>query len=251
MNLVIQGPEVETGDLKRLAKLTGAGAIERLSATAFRLRGASEHAEVADICEQSRLDFAYVPEDRRLASFGLLVMDMDSTLISIETIDELADMVGLKPEVAAITEAAMRGEMEYDESLRRRVAVLKGLGEEALQRVYDERVKLTPGAEKLLGAVQRAGLKTLLVSGGFTYVTDRLKTRLKLDYARSNCLGIADGRLTGEVEGEIVNAEGKREALVELRDALGLTRSPIIGIFDRATGREFLADCGESFAYHA
>src|SRR4051812_14594288 len=251
MNLVIQGPDVETADLKRLAKLTGAGAIEQLTPAAFRLRDAREHADVAGICEQARLDFGYVREGQRLADFRLLVMDMDSTLITIETIDELADMVGRKAEVAAITEAAMRGEMEYDESLRRRVGVLKGLGEEALQRVYDERVKLTPGAEKLLAAAASAGLKTLLVSGGFTYVTDRLMARLKLDYARSNCLGIENGRLTGDVVGEIVNADGKRRALLEIRDALGLAREQVIGIGDGANDLKFMSECGVSIAYHA
>jgi phosphoserine phosphatase len=192
-----------------------------------------------------------VPPERRLTDYRLLVMDMDSTLIAIETIDELADLVGLKTEVAAITEAAMRGEIEYDDSLRQRVAVLKGLGEDALQRVYDERVTLTPGAEKLLAAAKRAGVKTLLVSGGFTYVTDRLQTRLGLDYARSNCLELVDGRLTGVVAGEIVNAERKREALLEVRDRLGLSREQIIGIGDGANDLKFMGECGVSIAYHA
>jgi phosphoserine phosphatase len=251
MQLIIQGADVDTVDLKRIAKLAGAQAIEQINASAFRLQGVREDADVALPCETARLDCAFVPETRRLADFSLLAMDMDSTLISIETIDELADLVGFKKEVAAITEAAMRGEIEYDESLRRRLAVMKGLEDSALQRVYDERVKLTPGAEKLLAKAQSAGLRTLLVSGGFTYVTDRLKTRLKLDYTRSNCLEIVDGRLTGNVVGDIVNAEGKRKALLEVRDELGLRREQLIGIGDGANDLKFMSECGVSIAYHA
>ena len=251
MHLVIQGTEVQTAELKRIAKLASARAIEKLDLHAFRLPEAREHDDIAAICEQAQLDYAYVPEDRRLSDFRLLVMDMDSTLITIETVDELADLVGLKAEVAAITEAAMRGEIEYNESLRRRVAVLKGLGEDALKRVYDERVKLTPGAEKLLTRAQSAGIKTLLVSGGFTYVTDRLRERLKLDYARSNCLELIDGKLTGNLVGDIVNADGKREALLEVRDRLGIARDAIVGIGDGANDLKFMAECGVSVAYHA
>ncbi|HEX2825465.1 MAG TPA: phosphoserine phosphatase SerB [Burkholderiales bacterium] len=251
MDLILQGTEIETGDLKNAAKLTGSQGIEQMTPNAFRLRGARADDGVAALCEAARLDYGYVPDGRRLSDFRLLVMDMDSTLITIETIDELADMVGLKKEVAAITEAAMRGEIEYNESLRRRVAVLEGLGEDALARVFDERVKLTPGADKLLAAAKASGLKTLLVSGGFTYVTDRLKTKLGLDYTRSNCLELADGKLTGEVIGEIVNADRKREALLEVRDLLGIRREQIVGIGDGANDLKFMGECGVSIAYHA
>jgi phosphoserine phosphatase len=251
MDLVIQGFDVETSDLKEIAKLTRATGIERVSDTAFAVKNARHHDDVPDLCERARLDFGYVPEDRRLADFRLLVMDMDSTLITIETIDELADLVGLKAEVAAITERAMRGEIEYDESLRRRVAVLKDLGAEALQRVYDERVRLTPGAEKLLARVRACGLKTLLVSGGFTYVTDRLQQRLGLDYARSNCLEIVGDKLTGRLVGDIVNADGKRDALIETRERLGISKAQVIAIGDGANDLKFMAESGVSIAYHA
>ena len=199
MPLIIQGAEIETGDLKALAKLSGASAIEQISATAFRLRDASHSPDIASHCERALLDFAFVPAERRLADFKLLVMDMDSTLITIETIDELADLVNLKPQVAKITEQAMRGEIEYNESLQRRVGLLKGLDESALKRVYDERLKLSPGAETLLAAAKKHGIKTLLVSGGFTHVTEWLKPRLGLDYTYSNTLGVADGKLTGDI----------------------------------------------------
>lgn len=251
MNLVIQGADIETADLKHLAKLCGAGAIQQLTAGAFRLRDAHPADGVPAICERAGLDHAFVPEDRLLSDYRLLVMDMDSTLITIETIDELADLVGRKAEVAAITAQAMRGEIEYDESLRRRVAVLRGLHESALDRVYDERVRLSPGAETLLAGAKRAGLRTLLVSGGFTHVTDRLKARLGLEYTHSNTLGVNDGRLTGELLGRIVNADGKRDELIRVRSELALRPGQIIGIGDGANDLGFLAECGISIAYHA
>jgi phosphoserine phosphatase len=250
-DLVIQGLDLETSDLKRLAKLSGASGIEQLDARAFRLRGGEAAAGLEELCAERQLDFAFVPVERRLADFRLLVMDMDSTLITIETVDELADMVGLKNEVAAITAQAMRGEIEYNESLERRVALLAGLEERALQRVYDERLKLTPGADILLKRTQALGIKTLLVSGGFTYVTDRLKTRLGLDHCHSNVLEISDGKLTGKVLGAIVNADGKRDALIRMRDELGITRERIIGIGDGANDLKFMAEAGVSVAYHA
>jgi phosphoserine phosphatase len=251
MHLIIQGADIETGDLKALAKASGATGIEQISATAFRLRNAAVSPEVAPLCERTRLDFAFIPEDRELAAFRLLVMDMDSTLITIETIDELADLLGLKPQVAAITEQAMRGEIEYNESLQRRVALLKGLDEGALRRVYDERLKLSPGAEVLLAAAKRHGIKTLLVSGGFTHVTERLQPRLGLDYTYSNTLAVQGGKLTGDVVGRIVNADAKRDELLRVREVMGIQREQIIGMGDGANDLKFMAECGVSIAYHA
>ena len=251
MHLIVQGGEIETGDLKTLAKASGASAIERISSTAFRLRNAQAAPDIASLCERAKHDYAFIPEDRKLADFKLLVMDMDSTLITIETIDELADLVNLKPQVAKITEQAMRGEIEYNESLQRRVALLKGLDESALKRVYDERLKLSPGAETLLAAVKKYGIKTLLVSGGFTHVTELLKPRLGLDYAYSNTLGVTDGKLTGEVIGCIVNADAKRDELLRVSASLGITKEQIIGMGDGANDLKFMAECGVSVAYHA
>jgi phosphoserine phosphatase len=251
MHLVIQGADVATPVLKDLAKLSGASRIERVTPEAFRLCNAHSADAIAAACETARVDFAFVPETRRLADFRLLVMDMDSTLITIETVDELADLVGLKAEVAAITAQAMRGEIEYNESLERRVALLAGLDEGALDRVYDERLKLSPGAETLLAAVKRAGIKTLLVSGGFTRITERLKPRLGLDYTYANTLEAGDGKLTGRLIGCIVNAEGKRDELIRVRDAMGIKGSAIIAIGDGANDLKFMAEAGVSIAYHA
>ncbi len=251
MHLVIQGADIETSDLKALAKLSGASAIDRLGDNAFRLRGAQPAAGIADHCAAAKLDHGFVPEGRRLSDFGLLVMDMDSTLITMETIDELADMIGIKAEVAKITERAMRGEIEYDQSLRERLTLLKGLEESALQRVYDERLKFSPGAERMLATVRRAGIRTLLVSGGFTFMTDRLKSRVQLDYTHSNVLEIVGGKLTGQVVGGIVNADAKRAALLKVAGELGLKREQIAGIGDGANDLKFMAECGVSFAYRA
>jgi len=251
MHLVIQGADIETRDLKALAKLSGAGAIDRLTGTAFRLGNAQPAAGIAELCAGARLDFGFVPEGRRLGDFKLLVMDMDSTLITMETIDELADMIGIKAEVAKITERAMRGEIEYDQSLRERLALLKGLDESALQRVYDERLKFSPGAEVMLEKVRAAGIKTLLVSGGFSYMTDRLKPRIKLDYTRSNVLEIIKGKLTGKVIGDIVNAEMKCTTLLRVAAELGIPRTQIAGVGDGANDLKFMAECGVSVAFRA
>ncbi len=251
MHLIIQGSDVATADLKHLARLCGASGIGQVSPNVFRLVDASPAAGIAELCAQARLDHAFVPEDRRLADIRLLVMDMDSTLITIETIDELADMNGVKREVATITAQAMRGEIEYDESLRRRLALLKGLDQSALKRVYDERLQLSPGAERLLAQAKSHGIRTLLVSGGFTCVTDRLKTQLSLDSTYANTLEIADGRLTGKIVGRTVNAEAKRDELMRMRDAMGIRREQIVGVGDGANDLKFLAECGVSVAYRA
>jgi len=253
MMLIIQGLVVHTPDLKQLAKLAGASGIEAITQQAFRLRDAVAETEpaVRDYCEQAQLDYGFVPEDRSLGRFGLLVMDMDSTLITIECIDEIADMVGVKPQVSEITAAAMRGEIDFAESLTRRVALLKGLDQGALQRIYDERLQLSPGAETMLAGMQRHGIKTLLVSGGFTFFTERLKDRLGLDYAASNTLEIVDGKLTGKVLGKILDAQGKADALNGMRAELGLSREQVIGMGDGANDLKMMAAAGVSIAYHA
>jgi phosphoserine phosphatase len=178
-------------------------------------------------------------------------MDMDSTLISIECIDEIADFAGRKAEVAAVTASAMRGEIDWPESLRRRVAALEGLDESALESVYRDRLRFNPGAEKLIAAARRDGLKTLLVSGGFTYFTDRVREKLKLDYAYSNVLVVDAGKLAGRVTGPLVDANGKAAHVARLKDELRIPREQVLAIGDGANDLLMLAEAGTSVAYHA
>lgn len=250
-NLVVQGLEIATSDLKMLANVTGAVGIERISATAFRLREARVTSNVASICEQSKLDFAYVPVGRKLSDYKLLVMDMDSTLISIECIDEIADLQGIKPQVAQITAAAMRGELDYTQSLERRMQLLAGLSVDVLDRVYRERLRLNPGADAMLVSMRNAGLKTLLVSGGFRYFTSRLKASLGLDAEYSNEPEIIGGCLTGRVVGEIVDGDAKARIARQVRTEYGLRAEEVIGIGDGANDLPFLTEAGVSIAYHA
>lgn len=253
MNLIIQGPAIQAKDAEAVAELAAAARIEPLSERAFRLFRADpgREARVRAYCESARLDYGFVPDGRTLEQFGLLVTDMDSTLITIECIDEIADMVGVKPQVAEITASAMRGEIDFAQSLTRRVALLEGLEQEALQRVYDERLRLSPGAEEMLAALKAHGVKVMLVSGGFTFFTERLKQRLGLDFIAANTLEIVDGKLTGRVLGKILDAQGKADALNRVREQLGLGQEQVIGMGDGANDLAMLAQAGVSIAYHA
>ena len=178
-------------------------------------------------------------------------MDMDSTLISIECIDEIADMVGIKPQVAAITERAMQGELDFAQSLRQRVALLKGLQESDLMRVLNERLKLNPGVKEWVETCKNNNITTLLVSGGFTFFAERVKAMLGLDHAVSNSLEIIDGKLTGHILGDIVDAQVKADELTKLRDRLGLTVAQTLAIGDGANDLKMMAAAGVGVAYHA
>ena len=191
-----------------------------------------------------------------LSDFKLIAFDMDSTLINIECIDEIADAAGRKAEVAAITEAAMRGEIaDYKASLRQRVALLRGVGVSHMQQVLDERLRLNPGAAELVRACKAAGLKTLLVSGGFTFFTDAVQSMLGIDWTRSNVLQVQDGLLTGRLVeqtwGDICDGEEKRRMLLQTCTNMGIAPAQAIAMGDGANDLPMMSVAGLSVAYHA
>jgi len=251
MNLVVQGPALSDGDLEAISLLAKPAKVQRVAARAYRLLHAMKNEGIAALCEARRIDHAWIAEGRRFADLRLLAMDMDSTLITIECIDELADLAGKRAEIAAVTEQAMRGEIEFRESLRRRVAALAGLEESALFRIYEERLRLTPGAEALVAACKQHGVKLLLVSGGFTYFTERLRARLGIDYTISNTLEVKQGRLTGALVGDIVDADAKAAGLREVLASLKAQQHESVAIGDGANDLKMMQQAGLSVAFHA
>lgn len=256
-NLIIQAHDIETHDLKSLHGIAHANAIEKIDGgfehQAFRLTEADTASMegVKSYCERAQLDFAFIDASQKLSDFKLIASDMDSTLITIECIDEIADYAGKKAEVAAVTEAAMRGEMDWPTSLRQRVLALAGLPEATLERVYDERLQLSPGAENLITAAKKHRITLLLVSGGFTFFTDKLKARLGFDFAFSNTLEVIDGKLTGRVLGALCDADAKARHLRALAARLNLNKSQIIAMGDGANDLKMMAEAGVSVAYRA
>lgn len=210
----------------------------------------SPTAEMRENMRRMETDFAVLP-DMDFDELGLIVSDMDSTLITIECIDEIAACAGLKERVAEITERAMRGELDFEQSLRSRVALLAGLDERVLAEVYENVLKLSLGAEFLLDECKRHNVKFLLVSGGFTFFTERLQQRLGFEYQHANILEIENGRLTGRLKGRIIDAQAKADLLREYRSRLGLQPHQVLAMGDGANDIPMLKEAGIGVAYRA
>ncbi|MDR0997373.1 MAG: phosphoserine phosphatase SerB [Zoogloeaceae bacterium] len=254
LTLVLLGDQPLPAELLAdIAQATDAKAEQKAEAAWSFARASKTEAFFALLprLDAARLDFGFLPTGKTLADFKLAAFDMDSTLITIECIDELADFAGQKKAVAEVTEAAMRGQMDYRESLRQRLALLAGLPAGVLARVYAERLKFSPGARELIGAMQAAGLRTALVSGGFTYFTERLRIELGLDFATSNELEIENGKLTGRVIGEVIDAQAKAGKIVALQKKFSIRQCETITVGDGANDLLMMGESGLSVAWRA
>ena len=253
MRLVIQGRVIGMAHLTHIHRIIGGSTqFMQIAEHAYYLpTNLTDVTEVKSFCAEQKIDCALVPDTQRLSHFGLCVMDMDSTLINIECIDEIADMMQIKPQVAAITESAMRGEIDFATSLRKRVSLLKGLNQIALRRVIHERLKPNPGAVEWIAACKANNIKTMVVSGGFTLFANHVKDLLGLDYAVANTLEIVDGKLTGHVLGDIVDADRKALELMKLRETLNLKFDQTIAVGDGANDLQMMKVASVGIAYHA
>ncbi|NOQ77151.1 MAG: phosphoserine phosphatase SerB [Methylococcaceae bacterium] len=248
--LVLQGAALTRASAEKIAaELAGLLSYDVMFAT-IECQHLSEM-DLNTFKSEYDFDINCLPEGFETATAKLLVTDMDSTLINIECVDEIADFINVKPQVAEITEAAMRGEIDFETSLRQRVSLLKGLDVSALERVYEERLQLNPGAELMLKGLQQKNIKTALVSGGFTFFTEQLKQRLDLDFTMANVLGEHKGKLTGEVEGDICGAQAKADFLLAHCEKLDIFPSQVVAMGDGANDLLMMDEAGLSIAYHA
>ena len=255
MKLLVQSSYSSQSHLAEISEILG-----QVVASPYKL--INDNAAIYDISDDlsgdlknqlhlKNIDFAILDSYKALNEFSLCVMDMDSTLISIECIDEIADMCGKKEDVALITKSAMMGEIDFSQSLIKRVSLLEGLGEEMLFKVIEERLKFNEGTQAWIKACRKNNVTTVLVSGGFDYFADYVKNKLGIDVAISNQLEIKDKKLTGKVLGRIVNDEVKAQTVRDFQSKLNIDRSKTIVIGDGANDLKMLAEAQYSIAYHA
>jgi len=249
--IIFHQPELSESQLQTIEQTLGARPTPQKRSYQLNMIDDVNRKDLKKLSTELKIDINVLKDEFDPSQVKLLISDMDSTLIGIECVDEIADMMGLKPQVSEITEAAMRGELNFESSLRQRVQLLKGLPTDALQKVFDERLFLNPGAETWVTGLKEKGVAFALVSGGFTFFTDRLKEQLQLDFARSNQLAIENNTLTGTIDGTIIGAEAKAEFLHELCEKLNITPSQVIAIGDGANDLLMMKQAGLSIAYHA
>jgi phosphoserine phosphatase len=253
MRLVVQAPSIQLGHLQHIHQLCQQPHVQfvQVNQHAYYLPNQEPSPEVTAFCQQQKIDCAYVPDELNLQHIKFAVMDMDSTLINIECIDEIADLAGIKPHIAAITERAMRGELDFKQSLRERVALLKGLPESALQEVISQRLQANPGAHRWIETCQQYQIKTMLVSGGFEQFAHHVQKMLGIDYSAANRLEIVDGKLTGQVLGDIVDGQAKADFLRYQASQLQVDLSATLAIGDGANDLLMMQTAAAGVAYHA
>ena len=249
--IILQGPRLYDSDATAIAVRLGG----TLQSTSSHWRITTPHPmtneQLAALRATARFDINRLPDVFDPNNVRLLVTDMDSTFINIECIDEIADFASLKAQVAAITQASMRGDLRFEESLTRRTQLLAGLDEAVLEKVYNERLQLNAGGETMLAGLKQNGIRIGLVSGGFTFFTERLKQRYQLDYTLANVLDIVDGKLTGTVIGAIVGAEAKADFLLKVCNELRIQPNQAVAVGDGANDLPMMRQAGLSIAFHA
>lgn len=250
--LIAQGSAATDSLIERLTEQLDAQAEHNGTHYRLTLKNRIDAASLQRLRNEYPIDINILPDDFEPGNTRLLITDMDSTLISIECIDEIADFLGIKPQVETITDATMRGEIDFETSLKQRIALLDGLDDSALQHVYTQRLTLNPGANEMLAGLQEQGIKIALVSGGFTFFTDKLKQRLGLDYTLANKLNFdAQGKLNGIANDVIVGAQSKAQFLLTLCDELEILPSQVVAMGDGANDLLMMKEAGLSIAYHA
>ncbi|MEK6749378.1 MAG: phosphoserine phosphatase SerB [Pseudomonadota bacterium] len=237
--------------VEKMLDVLGGELVTRHGYWRIHTRKTPTHQTIRELRNKYPIDINLLPRDFDSHQVRLVLTDMDSTLINIECIDEIADFANVKPQVAAITGAAMRGELDFKASLTQRVALLEGLSADVLERVYTERLKLNPGTEALIAGLKLHHIRVALVSGGFTFFTQRLHQRLGLDFSRANVLEVVEGKLTGRIADGIIGAQEKAEFLLQVCAELGITPQQAIAVGDGANDLLMMHEAGVGVAYRA